>query len=93
MPSRDCFEADDVAFDQAGPAAHLLADRERRGVHQVGAADLDDVGELLGLGVERVVHAPTAGISAPWMRSAAAMCMAAGNVSLEDCDMFTSSLG
>ena len=35
----------------------------------------------------------TAGISALFMRSAAAMCMAVGKVSFEDCDMFTSSLG
>ena len=34
-----------------------------------------------------------AGISVFFTRSAAAMCIAAGNVSFDDCDMFTSSLG
>ena len=37
-----------------GVAGELLAQRDRHGVHQVGAAGLDDVGELLGLGGERV---------------------------------------
>jgi peptide methionine sulfoxide reductase MsrB len=35
----------------------------------------------------------TAGINAFLTRSAAAICMAVGNVSFDDCDMFTSSLG
>ena len=38
------------------PAADLLAERHRRGVLQVRAADLDDVGERLGLLVERVAQ-------------------------------------
>ena len=88
------FEAGDIALEQAGPAAHFLADGERRGVHEVGAADFDDVGKFLGLGVDAPDgRGARRAISAPCMRSAAAMCMAAGKVSLEDCDMFTSSLG
>ena len=35
----------------------------------------------------------TAGSSRSFTERAAAMCMAVGNVSFEDCDMFTSSLG
>src|SRR6266849_8127799 len=35
-------------------AGKFLAERERRGVLQVGATDFDDVDELLGFGVERV---------------------------------------
>ena len=50
------FEALDVALEQASPAAEFLADGERHGVLQVGAADLDDVVELLGLGGNGVVH-------------------------------------
>src|SRR5713226_699524 len=52
----------------------------------MGAADFDDVRELLGFGVEGVADVFHGG-------EAAAMCMAAGNVSLEDCDIFTSSFG
>ena len=84
----------DVALEQADPAGQFLADGERRGVLQMRAADFDDVGEFLGLGVERVAQLLHGGNQrCACMRSAAAMCMAAGKVSLEDCDMFTSSLG
>ena len=61
---------------------------------QVRAADLDDVGELLRLGrrARRAARAPPAG-AACTISSAAAMCMAVGKVSFDDCDMFTSSFG
>ena len=39
--------------DGRGVAAELLAERDRRGVHQVRPAALDHVGELAGLGLER----------------------------------------
>ena len=39
--------------DRRGVAAELLAERDRGGVHQVGAAALDHVGELGRLGLER----------------------------------------
>ena len=87
------LQAMDVALQQAGPAAEFLADGQRHGVLQVGTPDLDHVIEFLRLGRDRVVHVLIAGISAFFTRSAAAMCMAAGNVSFEDCDMLTSSLG
>ena len=40
--------------DLGDPGGDLLAERDRRRVLQVRAANLDDVGELLGLRVERV---------------------------------------
>ncbi|GAA3047234.1 hypothetical protein GCM10020000_29160 [Streptomyces olivoverticillatus] len=40
--------------DLGGVAAELLAEGDGRGVHQVGAARLDDVGELLGLALQRL---------------------------------------
>ena len=39
--------------DLGGEAGELLAERDRDGVHQVGAAGLDVVGELVALAVER----------------------------------------
>jgi hypothetical protein len=39
------------------------------------------------------VHCLDGGNQASFTRSAAAMCMAVGKVSLDDCDMLTSSLG
>ena len=60
----------------------------------MGAADFDDAGEFLGFGVERIAQdVSTAGRSLRAVSVAAAMCMAVGKVSLEDCDMLTSSLG
>ena len=47
--------------DLRGIAGEFLAERQRRGVLRVGAADLDDVGECLRLGV----RARRAGASAP----------------------------
>ena len=44
----------DGVVDLGDPGGDLLAERDRRRVLQVRAANLDDVGELLGLGVERV---------------------------------------
>ena len=83
-----------VAVEQADPAGKFLAHRQRRGVLQVRAADFDDVREFLGFGVERA-RADFLPPGASWraVSVAAAMCMAVGNVSLEDCDMLTSSLG
>ena len=40
-----------------GVAGELLTERDGHGVHQVGAAGLDDVGERLGLGGERGLQA------------------------------------
>jgi hypothetical protein len=72
------------------PAGHFLPERERRGVLQMGAADLDDVG-------------PTPRTSLPaWLRSAAqrrqqiarrpalaATCIAVGKMSFDDWPRFT----
>jgi hypothetical protein len=46
------FDALDAATDLCGVAAELLAERHRGGVHQVRPAGLDDLGELLGLGLQ-----------------------------------------
>ena len=84
----------EVGVELGDVAGKLLAQRQRHGVHQVRAADLDDVGERLGLGVQRVAQRldrRAAGVAVS--SSTAAMCMAVGKVSLDDCDMLTSSFG
>ena len=83
-----------IAVEQIDLAGKFLADGERRGVLQMGAADFYDVGEFFRFGVEGVAQLFDGGEKLLRAVSvAAAMCMAAGNVSLEDCDMLTSSLG
>ena len=74
-------------------AGELLAQGQRRGVLQVGAADLDDVLERHGLGCQRVAQGPHLRLSRCSICSTAAICMAVGKVSLEDWLLFTSSLG
>ena len=49
-PSAACSSSAIASSQRAGVARPLLADGQRGGVLQVGAADLDDVGPLLGLG-------------------------------------------
>src|SRR5581483_1015860 len=44
----------DAVADLGRPPAELLAERHRRGVHQVGPARFHDPGELGGLGLERL---------------------------------------
>ena len=51
------LDALEVGVELRDVAAELLAERERHRVLQVRAADLDDVGELLGLRRERVAQA------------------------------------
>jgi hypothetical protein len=70
----------------------LLPERQRHGVLQVRAADLDDVANSFAFAPARRAGAH-AGISRCLDLLAAAMCMAVGNVSFDDCDMFTSSFG
>jgi hypothetical protein len=60
------------------PAGDLLAQRQRRGVLQVGAADLDDVGKRLALGLQRGAQLGMAGSSFCSMAVTAATCMAVG---------------
>ena len=48
--------AADAVGDLLDVTAELLAERERHGVHEVGAADLDDIVPSVGLGGERVVQ-------------------------------------
>ena len=80
--------------DLARPARDLLAERERRRVLQVGPADLDDVGELRAFArAAYPASRRSAGSSAPFERSTAAMCIAVGKASFEDWPRLTSSLG
>ena len=50
-------ESRDRRFHLRRIAGKFLAERERRCIHGVGAADLDDLGEFLGLLVERALQA------------------------------------
>ena len=84
----------EVGVELGDVPAELLPERERHGVLQVRAADLHDVGELLGPRGQRVAHAQRRSAGAAGRSpSAAAMCIAVGNVSFEDCDMLTWSFG
>ena len=84
----------DVGVELGHVARELLAQGQRHGVHEMGAADLHDVGEGVGLVRQRVAQGPAPTGSRTWMIcSTAAMCMAVGKVSFDDCDMLTSSLG
>src|ERR1700687_6176856 len=49
-------DASAVAVEKIHVAGKFLAEGERRGVLQMGAADFDDVGEFPGFGVERVAE-------------------------------------
>ena len=79
--------------DLRGVAGEFLTQRQRRRVLRVGAADLDDVGEFQGLGVERIVQVLQRGQQPVAISRAAATCMAVGKVSLEDWPRLTWSLG
>jgi hypothetical protein len=45
-----------VLAEHHGVGRELLAERHRHGVLQLGAAHLEDVGELLGLALERLAQ-------------------------------------
>ena len=75
-------------------AGELLAQGQRRGVLQVGPADLDDVAEGFGLGVQRAPQAPHVRDDVAARRAwTAATLMAVGKTSFDDWPLFTSSLG
>ena len=75
-------------------AAELLAERDRHRVHQVGAAGLDDVVELLAPWPRaRASSCSSAGSRSLVASSSAARWTAEGKTSLEDWPMFTWSLG
>ena len=81
-------------FDLLGVAGEFLAEPHRGGVHQMGAADLDDVPEFLRLSVERGLELFERGEElAVGATRAAATWMAVGMTSLLDCPMFTWSFG
>ncbi len=56
QPGERELDALEVGVELGDVAAELLAERERHRVLEVRAADLDDVGELLGLRRERVAQ-------------------------------------
>ncbi len=69
----------------AGVAAEFLAEADRRGILQMGAADLDDVVECLGLLAQGLLHAvPGPASAVRWISTAAARWMAVGMTSLLD---------
>ena len=75
-------------------AGELLAERQRRRVLQVRAADLDDVGERRGLRRRASRGAPSsAGSRLRVTVSAAATFIAVGNTSFDDWPRLTSSFG
>ena len=79
----------DVVGEHAGVAGPLLSQRERRRVLHVRAADLDDVLPCLGFRAMASRRAVIAGISRRFTSTAAAIFIADGNESFDDCDMFT----
>ena len=84
----------DAVLDGGGVTAELLAEGDRRGVHEMGATRLHDLVEGLGLAGERHGEGRRSGHRGR-RRSprAAARWMALGNVSFEDCETFGSLLG
>ena len=91
-PGSSQLQSLDVALKQTGPTRHLLADGQRRGVLQMRAADLDDVLKLFAFAAIASWTFLDRGMSL-FNCSAAAMYIAVGNVSFDDCDMLTSSFG
>jgi hypothetical protein len=83
------FHAGDIAREHARPPANLLAERERRCILQVRASDLDDVLELLCLRRDRIMQTLHCRNELLFHTDAEAMYIAVGNVSFDDCDMFT----
>ena len=80
--------------DLRGVAGELLPERDRHGVHQVRAAGLDDVLELLRLAGERRLEPLERGQQRVSVASSsAARCTALGNTSLDDWPMLTWSFG
>ena len=56
QPLLALVDAPAVAVERLGVGAHLAAEGGEHGVLQLGAADLDDVGELLLLGLEGLLQ-------------------------------------
>ena len=81
------------SLDLGGVAGELLAERERRGVLEVRAADLDDVVQGRGLVRQRGVQSLERRDQLAARPPPAAMCIAVGKLSLDDWPMFTWSLG
>ena len=89
-----CVDPLDALLDLEGVAAELLAQRQRRRVLGVGAADLDDVLERRRLVDQRAVQLLQRPAASPRCASiAVAMCIAVGKVSFDDWPMLTWSFG
>jgi hypothetical protein len=79
------LDARDAVLDLRRIAAEFLAQRQRRRILGVGAADLDDVLPGLGLVVQRIVQVSAApGAGGPTISSAQAICIAVGKLSFDD---------
>jgi len=70
------------------PSAELLPEGERRGVHEVGAADLTMSLNSSLLASMPLRRAATAGKRRSLISSAAATCITVGKTSFEDCERF-----
>ena len=83
-----------AVLDLRGVAAELLAQRDGRRVHEVGAARLDHRLELVAAcAAARARDASIAGMRSTTTASVAAMWIAEGNTSFDDCDALTWSFG
>jgi hypothetical protein len=71
----------------------FLTERQRRGILHVCATDLDDIYPLLSLRIDRVAQWRQCGKERCLTLTDAAMCMADGKESLDDCDKLTWPLG
>ena len=87
------FDAREIIAEHADVPRPLLSECDRRGILHVRATDLNDVPPLLALVAIASRSAVTAGISRSFTFTAAAMFIAVGNVSFDDCDMLTWSFG
>ena len=61
QPGQRELDPFEVGVELGDVATELLTERQRHRVLQVGATDLDDVGELLRAALERVAELPTLG--------------------------------
>ena len=74
----------DAALDLRGIAGEFLAERQRRRILGMGAADLDDLGERLLLLAQRAVQIAERRDQVGGDLRAAAICIAVGNESFDD---------
>ena len=78
-----------AALDAGGVAAELLAERDRHRVLKMGAAGLEDVGELVGLSARGCARAGGPASTSGPAPSSSASRVAVGNTSFVDWPMLT----